>query len=449
MLFDCDVGSRITYLILIQFVLAPPVQSQPLMLPQSANAQFVPTISKTRIQTMKTPAATQTSKAMSAAVMPGATLTATGLPIKASNAIKPVVPYQAGAALPYAPLPPTQVAANSNANNMTPLLAAMMSQMAGGSNNGSGLGGPTGGGKNAYTPDYSDYTDSSGVTHSSKTYPTTRSSKPSGSGHFATGGKGNPFRCDSDSKGDVLTGTFYNLPHQDRPNSWGSYKQFMDWRNVGSSYDGKTGHFSNGSVNVEGSGICDGSDSRCSKNYVLHYTGVVERNKCPQYFGEATTQAGGPLKPGEVSIDPNAKAGDANCLVPFFSVAGDSGYPRGTIIEVPELKGHTVYLPPNGTPVKHPGFFMVQDRGIAIWGRNRFDFFTGSYEQRDSKNIFGNTSIDPDYQMDIKACRNHVRAIKPGDAEYADALSQIRSAVASANGGRVEGYEPEITRASN
>lgn len=343
----------------------------------------------------------------------------------------PLVQNQGSPPSPFVTIPTNNPNANRNQNN-SPFSNLM--------NSGSGLGGPGGQGKNAYSPDYSDYNDHDGNYHTSKSNTVSRSTKPSGPGHHTGLGK-NDYRCDNDSTGMVLTGTFYNLPHEDKPDSWGSYSTFMDWAHKGSSYNGRGG-FSRGAVNVEGSGICDGTDERCPKNWILHYTGKAERNPCASgFFGEASTPAGYPLKAGEEGIEANLKPGSPNCLVPFFSVAGDiprkghdGSYPRGTIIEVPEMKGRKVCLPPDGrTCINHPGLFMIQDTGEEITGPNRFDFFTGSYEQKDQQNIFGNSSVDPDMQMDIKSCRNHVRAIKPNDPEYQTALKTLRLAVANAN----------------
>lgn len=210
------------------------------------------------------------------------------------------------------------------------------------------------------------------------------------------------FRC----SGNGLSGTFYNLPYQDKPNSWGSYRMFFDSANAGSSAARR------GAVNVEGSGIL-------SNGNVIDYTGRIRKNNCPAYFGEASVSSGA----------------TGSCLVPFFSVAADlSIYPAGTIIKVPEIAGQTVYLPPNAKPIKHPGYFIVGDTGSAIKGQNRFDFFTGSYEQRDRANVFGRSSANPSLRMDLHNCNKTVEIIKPHDSRYAGAKHAMDEAIAEASG---------------
>ena len=79
------------------------------------------------------------------------------------------------------------------------------------------------------------------------------------------------------------------------------------------------------------------------------------------------------------------------CLMPFFSIAGDTssrwGNHMGDIIFVPELKGKKVRLP-NGRVIIHPGLFIIDDHGSAIRGKNRFDFFTGTMSPKDKNNAF-------------------------------------------------------------
>ena len=72
------------------------------------------------------------------------------------------------------------------------------------------------------------------------------------------------------------------------------------------------------------------------------------------------------------------------CLDPFYSVASDLNHHKpGDVIFIPKLKG--VELP---TGEIHDGYVIVRDRGGAIIGPNRFDFFTGSYTHTDPKNSF-------------------------------------------------------------
>lgn len=70
------------------------------------------------------------------------------------------------------------------------------------------------------------------------------------------------------------------------------------------------------------------------------------------------------------------------CLVPNVSIAADlSVHKIGDVIYIPELDGKKV--PYVGT---HDGFFVVHDKGGAIVGQNRFDFYTGHMGARDQSN---------------------------------------------------------------
>lgn len=72
------------------------------------------------------------------------------------------------------------------------------------------------------------------------------------------------------------------------------------------------------------------------------------------------------------------------CLDPYFSVAADLKYHKpGDVIFVEDLKGVKL---PNGEV--HDGFFIVRDKGGAIKGANRFDFYTGLVTYRDDANPF-------------------------------------------------------------
>ncbi len=72
------------------------------------------------------------------------------------------------------------------------------------------------------------------------------------------------------------------------------------------------------------------------------------------------------------------------CLDPFYTIAGDLNHHKpGEVIFVPKMKG--TQLPTGET---HDGYFIVRDRGGAIVGPNRFDFFTGSYTSTDPENSF-------------------------------------------------------------
>lgn len=73
-----------------------------------------------------------------------------------------------------------------------------------------------------------------------------------------------------------------------------------------------------------------------------------------------------------------------SCLDPYFTVAADlTIYKSGDVIFVPKVVGVQV---PTGDV--HDGFFIIRDRGGAITGPFRFDFFTGFEGIRDWSNIF-------------------------------------------------------------
>lgn len=77
------------------------------------------------------------------------------------------------------------------------------------------------------------------------------------------------------------------------------------------------------------------------------------------------------------------------CLDPFYSVAADLKYHHaGDVIYLPKLKGQVL---PSGR--SHSGYLIVRDRGGAIKGANRFDFFTGSYDFRDPRNPFARLGL--------------------------------------------------------
>lgn len=74
----------------------------------------------------------------------------------------------------------------------------------------------------------------------------------------------------------------------------------------------------------------------------------------------------------------------AICLDPFYTVAADMEYHKpGEVLFVDRLKG---IILPNGEV--HSGFVIVRDRGAAIKGPDRFDFYTGLIAYKDPKNPF-------------------------------------------------------------
>lgn len=77
------------------------------------------------------------------------------------------------------------------------------------------------------------------------------------------------------------------------------------------------------------------------------------------------------------------------CLDPFYTVAADlSFYKPGDVIFVPGLVGWPL---PQGN--KHSGFLVVRDRGGAIKGEHRFDFFSGTLHYLHPKNPFGQAKL--------------------------------------------------------
>lgn len=72
------------------------------------------------------------------------------------------------------------------------------------------------------------------------------------------------------------------------------------------------------------------------------------------------------------------------CLDPYYTVAADIDYHKaGEVIFVEAVKGTKL---PNGEV--HDGFFIVRDRGGAIKGANRFDFYTGLLHYKNEDNPF-------------------------------------------------------------
>ena len=72
------------------------------------------------------------------------------------------------------------------------------------------------------------------------------------------------------------------------------------------------------------------------------------------------------------------------CLDPYYTVAADMNFHKaGEVIFVESVKGTKL---PNGEV--HDGFFIVRDRGGAIKGANRFDFYTGLLHYKNEDNPF-------------------------------------------------------------
>ncbi len=77
------------------------------------------------------------------------------------------------------------------------------------------------------------------------------------------------------------------------------------------------------------------------------------------------------------------------CLDPFYTVAADPNFHKaGDVIFIPALVGIDVV---NGK--KHSGFLIVRDIGGGIVGKDRFDFYSGSFDWRNSKNPFAKIKL--------------------------------------------------------
>lgn len=124
------------------------------------------------------------------------------------------------------------------------------------------------------------------------------------------------------------------------------------------------------------------------------------------------------------------------CLLPYVSVAADLRYNElGDIIEVPALKGKEIRLS-NGKIMKHPGYFIVDDKGAKshVSGPNRFDIYTGPHDLDDPNNAFGTEAPAVLRMTDKTECGPHkaFKAIKPGDAKYKVAQVAINQSLYAA-----------------
>ncbi len=74
----------------------------------------------------------------------------------------------------------------------------------------------------------------------------------------------------------------------------------------------------------------------------------------------------------------------AICLDPFYTLAADLIYHKpGDVIFVQQVVGTVL---PGGE--RHTGYFIIRDKGGAIKGADRFDFFTGFLDYRHLENPF-------------------------------------------------------------
>lgn len=162
-------------------------------------------------------------------------------------------------------------------------------------------------------------------------------------------------------------------------------------------------------VKLQGSGTLPG-------NKILTYTGeVVSTGACETAFGAS-----------------------GKCLKPYISVAADPlFYKMGDIIEMPAMKGAVLTLP-NGKTMIHPGYFIVEDTGASIRGRNRFDFFTGPYGMNDPDNAFRSRALKR-FRFQDSSDRSLHKAFsvtRLGAASYDTKLAMIEKSVKGASAKR-------------
>ncbi|QLY25649.1 3D domain-containing protein [Bdellovibrio sp. KM01] len=178
------------------------------------------------------------------------------------------------------------------------------------------------------------------------------------------------------------------------------------------------------------SDYCKGSKpcARFRKQVRLQGSGTMPNGKLLTYTGKKINLG---------SCD-TAFGASGNCLVPFISVAADPRYySMGDIIQMPSLKGKTIHLP-NGRTMVHPGYLIVQDTGGAIRGRNRFDFFTGSYGFTNRNNAFGAYGSDDTQMSDKNDCdsRKTFSVVRRGSGNYEQSLVAIEDALRSSGNQR-------------
>ena len=171
------------------------------------------------------------------------------------------------------------------------------------------------------------------------------------------------------------TSTIYNLPQEDKKDTWPGFKDFKS------------------AVRMQGSG-------RRANGKIARYKG------------------------GDVSVPSTCKttttSASGQCLLSYFSIAADpsAGFRMGDIIYMRSLADQEIELP-SGRKIRHPGFLIVHDTGGAIKGAGRFDFFVGTTNPQ--KSSFQRFNL-----ADKKKCDNKdFQKIERGSAKYQDALAQI------------------------
>jgi membrane-bound lytic murein transglycosylase A len=179
------------------------------------------------------------------------------------------------------------------------------------------------------------------------------------------------------------------------------------------------------------SDYCSGSTPcpRFRKQVRMQGSGIMPGNKLLTYSGKK-------LNMGSCST---AFGASGACLIPYISVAADPRYYRmGDIIQMPALKGKVVQLP-NGRAMVHPGYLVVQDTGGAIKGRNRFDFFTGTYGAQSRANSFGYKAPADMRMTDKSDCdaRKAFTVVRRGTGNYQNSLLAIEDSLRSSGNERM------------
>lgn len=199
-------------------------------------------------------------------------------------------------------------------------------------------------------------------------------------------------------------------------------------------------------ANASGAGLCSNEIAATTTYFVPHIKDYCPSpTPCAKFKKEVKMQGSGTLYGNKIltyqgkTVDlgncETAFGASGKCLMPFISVAADPRYYRmGDVIEMPSLRGKVIPLP-NGKTMVHPGYLIVQDKGGAIKGRNRFDIFTGSYDSTDIRNAFGSLGSPEMRMADKNECvaRKAFTVVRREGSSYNSIIASIEDAVNGAN----------------
>lgn len=195
-----------------------------------------------------------------------------------------------------------------------------------------------------------------------------------------------------------------------------------------------------------------------AKSTVYFLPDVVDYCKsskpCPKFKKAVAMQGSGRL-PGNRVLKYNGKTlnvgscstttgARGDCLLPYVSIAADPRfYSIGDIIQMPALAGKQMSLP-DGRELTHPGYFIVHDVGAWIKGENRFDFFTGTYNQSVKGNAFGQRGLADIRMVDKNECSPHKKfsVIRRNSDQWQvamDAITESQTRPTHGNGMSVRG----------